>query len=123
MRWPGPRMAGLMSSDAAPSMPAKSLHFDGKVLMRLSYAASAFLLSLLVTAAAAQQPHAFTLHGDSPFTHDPPIGREGNMYYFFATAAAPGGGQFAIRCSSNLTDWKLCGHVFDQVPAWIQQVS
>jgi arabinan endo-1,5-alpha-L-arabinosidase len=91
--------------------------------MRLSYAASAILLSLLVTAAAAQDPHALSLHGDYPFTHDPSIGREGNTYYVFATGAAPGGGQFAIRCSSNLTDWKLCGHVFDQIPSWIQQVS
>jgi arabinan endo-1,5-alpha-L-arabinosidase len=40
-----------------------------------------------------------------------------------ATGLAPGGGQFAIRCSSNLTDWKLCGRVFDKIPEWIHEAS
>jgi arabinan endo-1,5-alpha-L-arabinosidase len=70
-----------------------------------------------------QGPQALQLSGDYPMTHDPSIGREGNNYYVFATGFAPGGGQFAIRCSSNLTDWKLCGHVFDTIPAWIHEAS
>lgn len=45
------------------------------------------------------------------------------MYYVFATGLAPGGGQFAIRCSANLTEWKLCGHVLDTIPAWIHEIS
>jgi arabinan endo-1,5-alpha-L-arabinosidase len=71
----------------------------------------------------AQQPQALTLNGDYPLTHDPSIGRQGNSYYVFATGFAPGGGQFAIRCSNNLTDWKRCGHVFDEIPAWIREAS
>lgn len=86
------------------------------------------LIPLLMAAAlipniAAQTPQALQLTGDYAFTHDPSIAREGNNYYVFATGAAPGGGQFAIRCSSNLTEWKLCGHVFDEIPAWIREAS
>ncbi len=32
-------------------------------------------------------------------------------------------GQFAIRCSKDLTTWKLCGHVFDTIPGWIHKES
>jgi arabinan endo-1,5-alpha-L-arabinosidase len=71
----------------------------------------------------AQEPTALQLTGDYAGTHDPSIARERNKYYVFATGFAPGGGQFAIRCSSNLTDWKLCGHVFDDIPAWIHETS
>jgi len=71
----------------------------------------------------AQEPKALTLSGDYPITHDPSIGREGNNYYVFATTANPSEGQFPIRCSSDLLAWKLCGHVFDKIPAWIQEAS
>jgi arabinan endo-1,5-alpha-L-arabinosidase len=71
----------------------------------------------------AQDPVALNLSGDYAGTHDPSIARDGDQYYVFATGFAPGGGQFAIRCSSNLMDWKLCGHVFDSIPEWIQQMS
>ncbi|HEX4030652.1 MAG TPA: arabinan endo-1,5-alpha-L-arabinosidase [Terracidiphilus sp.] len=70
-----------------------------------------------------QTPRALVLSGDYPLTHDPSIAKDGNTYYVFATGFAPGGGQFAIRCSSNLTSWKPCGHVFDEIPAWIREVS
>jgi len=70
-----------------------------------------------------QAPRPFVLSGDYQFTHDPSIAREGGAYYVFATGAAPGGGQLPIRCSTNLTEWKLCGRVFDDIPAWIRQVS
>lgn len=80
--------------------------------------AAAFALAL-----NGQQPQALQLSGDYPLTHDPSIGREGNKYYVFATGAAPGGGQFAVRCSSDLVNWKLCGHVFDEIPAWIRANS
>ena len=65
-----------------------------------------FLTALIFTAASAlrgQQPQALTLSGDYAFTHDPSIAREAGVYYVFATGAAPGGGQLAIRCSRNLT--------------------
>jgi arabinan endo-1,5-alpha-L-arabinosidase len=91
---------------------------------------SDLILAALVLAAeswlptsGAQEPKAFELAGDYPGTHDPSIGREGSSYYVFATGFAPGGGQFAIRCSDNLTDWKLCGHVFDSIPEWIHEAS
>ena len=71
----------------------------------------------------AQEPKALTLSGDYPITHDPSIGREGNNYYVFATTSNPAEGQFPIRCSSDLLAWKLCGHVFDKIPAWIQEAS
>lgn len=87
--------------------------------------AAAFILiaAPLPPAAAAQQPHALTLQGDVAFTHDPSIAKDGGTYYVFATGKAPDGGQFPIRCSPDLTHWKLCGHVFDQIPAWILQRS
>lgn len=71
----------------------------------------------------AQEAKAFILSGEYYGTHDPSIGREGDNYYVFATGSAPGGGQFAIRCSHNLTEWKRCGHVFDSIPEWIRKTS
>jgi arabinan endo-1,5-alpha-L-arabinosidase len=86
-----------------------------------------FLSALVPLAFAAtllcQQPAPLVLSGDYAHTHDPSIAREGNRYYVFATGRVPDGGQLPIRCSSNLTDWKLCGHVFDSIPDWIQKVS
>jgi arabinan endo-1,5-alpha-L-arabinosidase len=70
-----------------------------------------------------QKPQALTLSGDYPLTHDPSIAMENGTYYVFATGKAPDGGQFAVRCSKNLTDWKLCGHVFAEMPAWIRESS
>ncbi|MGA7341683.1 MAG: arabinan endo-1,5-alpha-L-arabinosidase [Terracidiphilus sp.] len=78
---------------------------------------------VLAPALRCQQPQALALSGDYPMTHDPSIAREGNTYYVFATGFAPGGGQFAIRCSHDLTEWKLCGQVFDGIPAWIREAS
>lgn len=85
--------------------------------------ASVLLLLTLSPVLFAQSPRALTLHGDYEFTHDPSIAHEGNTYYVFATGRAPDGGQFAVRCSHDLTDWKLCGHVFSDIPAWIRKAS
>jgi len=71
----------------------------------------------------AQSPHFYTLSGDVAGTHDPSIIKEGNTWYVFATGKAPGGGQFAVRCSNDLEHWKLCGRVFPAIPDWIHQVS
>lgn len=68
----------------------------------------------------SQPPRALQLSGDYALVHDPSIAREGNQYYVFATGRAPGGGQLAVRCSSNLTEWRICGHVFDDIPTWIR---
>jgi arabinan endo-1,5-alpha-L-arabinosidase len=91
--------------------------------MRCGWLSLTLLMMALAGEAAGQTPQALNLSGDYARTHDPAIGREGNNYYVFATGAAPGGGQLAIRCSNNLTDWKLCGHVFDALPAWIHEAS
>jgi arabinan endo-1,5-alpha-L-arabinosidase len=88
-------------------------------LIRTAVAAALILTPLLFS----QQPKALVLQGDYPMTHDPSIGRGGDAYYVFATGFAPGGGQFAIRCSKDLIAWKLCGQVFDRIPAWIHEAS
>jgi arabinan endo-1,5-alpha-L-arabinosidase len=77
----------------------------------------------LVSAARAQQPEALALSGDFWGTHDPSVIKAGDTWYVFATGKAKEGGQFQIRCSKDLHAWKLCGHVFDEVPAWIHQDS
>jgi len=71
----------------------------------------------------AQEPQALFLTGDYWGTHDPSIIKAGNTWYVFATGKAREGGQFQIRCSTDLHAWRLCGHVFDQIPAWIQKDS
>lgn len=71
----------------------------------------------------SQKPHALSLSGDYPVTHDPSIAREGSTYYVFATTSNAKEGQLPIRCSHDLHSWKMCGHVFAQIPAWIHQVS
>jgi len=73
--------------------------------------------------AFAQQPQALTLSGDYWGTHDPSIIKEGDTWYVIATGKARDGGQMQIRCSTDLHVWKFCGHVFDQIPAWIQKES
>jgi arabinan endo-1,5-alpha-L-arabinosidase len=86
-----------------------------------------FVLSAVVLLSAcslkAQAPHFFTLSGDAAGTHDPSIIKEGKTWYVFATGKAPGGGQFAIRCSTDLEQWKLCGRVFPAIPEWIHRAS
>ncbi len=87
-------------------------------------AVCAFTVCFLgMSVASAQEPHAYQLQGDYPFTHDPSIAKDGPTYYVFATGKAPEGGQFPIRCSEDLTTWRRCGHVFDSIPQWIQERS
>jgi arabinan endo-1,5-alpha-L-arabinosidase len=81
------------------------------------------LLVILAPVLFCQEPKALTLSGDYPVTHDPSIAKEGNTYYVFATTSWPDKGQFPIRCSNDLLAWKLCGHVFDQIPEWIHEAS
>lgn len=52
---------------------------------------------------------------------DPSLMRQGNTYYVFSTDA--GGsfpGHLAILCSADRVNWKACGAVFSQIPAWVQ---
>lgn len=83
-----------------------------------------FILSLLLLLATGlHAQNAYHLSGDIRGTHDPSIAKDGDTWYVFATGRTPGGGQFAVRCSTNLHQWKLCGQVFNSIPAWIQQRS
>ncbi len=85
--------------------------------------AATFALGLFRSAAPAQQPEALQLSGAFPFTHDPSIAKDGKTYYVFATGKAPDGGQFPMRCSEDLHTWRMCGHVFDDIPAWVKERS
>jgi len=84
---------------------------------------SAALALILTPASYCQGPRPLPLSGDYPVTHDPSIAHEGNTYYVFATTSNASEGQFPIRCSHDLLAWKLCGHVFDTIPAWIHEAS
>ena len=86
-------------------------------------AALVLLTACLSLSAHAQRARSLPLSGDVAGTHDPSIIRDGKTWYVFATGKAPGGGQFAVRCSDDLEHWTLCGHVFDEIPAWIQTRS
>lgn len=90
--------------------------------MRLS---AALLLTALLcsTAASAQSPQTLTLTGDFWGTHDPSIIKAGDTWYVFATGRSQDGGQFQLRCSTDLLAWKVCGHVFDAIPDWIKKDS
>ncbi len=72
---------------------------------------------------AEQGARPFALSGDFWGTHDPSVIKAGGTWYVFATGLAPNGGHMAIRCSNDLVQWKLCGHVLDEIPAWIRKSS
>lgn len=67
--------------------------------------------------ASARQPELLQLSGDLQGVHDPAVIRERDTYYLFVTNG-PRGNLIPIRCSHDLHEWKLCGHVFDQLPDW-----
>jgi arabinan endo-1,5-alpha-L-arabinosidase len=71
----------------------------------------------------SQSPHVYNLSGDVAWTHDPSIAKDGDTWYVFATGKTREGGPFAVRCSTDLEHWKLCGQVFDAIPEWIQKHS
>jgi arabinan endo-1,5-alpha-L-arabinosidase len=81
------------------------------------------LYALASSVCSSRETHVYRLSGDVAGTHDPSIIKEGNTWYVFATGKAPGGGQFAVRCSDDLEHWKMCGHVFDAIPTWILERS
>jgi arabinan endo-1,5-alpha-L-arabinosidase len=96
---------------------------EDRILPRLPWMILSLSLLLSSRAALPQEPSTLALSGDFRGTHDPSIAKAGSTWYVFATGKANDGGQFQIRCSSDLHAWKLCGHVFSQIPAWIQQGS
>ena len=96
---------------------------NGDIFMPMPRLVSAVFVLMLTPGLRAQAPQALTLSGDYPLTHDPSIAREGNTYYVFSTSLKSEEGQFPIRCSTDLHTWKRCGHIFDQIPAWIHEAS
>ncbi len=92
-------------------------------VVRMFRAALVAALLLGAKTGLAAEPHVFAVSGDVGGTHDPSIMKEGKTWYVFATGKAPDGGQFAVRCSEDLEHWRLCGHVFDALPAWIKERS
>jgi len=86
--------------------------------------AFAWLISLASVARAgaseAPGPQVLELKGDTLGVHDPVIIRQNDTYYVFSTNGAPGK-LIPIRCSKDLRNWTLCGHVFEQLPAWARQ--
>ena len=90
---------------------------------------AAILFLVIITAVASRalaktsDPHIFTLSGDFEGTHDPSIIKAGDTWYVFASGRAPDGSHMAIRCSKDLQNWKHCGHVFAELPDWIQKDS
>jgi arabinan endo-1,5-alpha-L-arabinosidase len=91
--------------------------------MRFRLASLLTAALLLVPVGFGQAPQALTLTGDFWGTHDPSVMKAGSTWYVFATGKAHDGGQFQVRCSTDLHDWKLCGHVFDAIPDWIKKDS
>jgi arabinan endo-1,5-alpha-L-arabinosidase len=91
--------------------------------LRSTFMLFAALTAILAPQLDCQGPNALPLSGDYPITHDPSIAREGNSYYVFATTSNASEGQFPIRCSHDLLEWKLCGYVFPSIPAWIHEAS
>jgi arabinan endo-1,5-alpha-L-arabinosidase len=67
--------------------------------------------------AALFAPLLLTLTGDLEGVHDPALIRHQGIYYLFSSNGQPGS-MIPIRCSGDLLAWKLCGHVFDQLPDW-----
>lgn len=116
MRVPGLRASRRVMETDAHRVKRRALRVGA---LMLAWA----LLAGLAIPVMGEQPRALELSGDYPMTHDPSIARERDNYYVFATGFAPGGGQFAIRCSHDLHAWKLCGQVFDRIPGWIQKAS
>ena len=63
----------------------------------------------------------FHLTGATTPVRDPSIMRQGSTYYLFSTDAGGAiSGHLPIRCSTDQVSWRLCGAVFNQIPAWVQ---
>jgi arabinan endo-1,5-alpha-L-arabinosidase len=108
-------MAKLMNGIASQQRFFSTINF--------AFVAIWLTFSLVPAASSLSAQQALTLDGDVAFAHDPSIARDGNTYYVFATGKAPGGGQLPLRCSADLTHWKFCGHVFNEIPQWIRERS
>ncbi|MFC1739289.1 arabinan endo-1,5-alpha-L-arabinosidase [Planctomycetota bacterium] len=84
------------------------------------------LLAMLISgshgcnSAAPTEPERLQLQGNLR-VHDPAVIKEADTYYLFSTGGRPQSGYVPIRCSKDLHNWRLCGHVFDDIPQWAKQ--
>jgi arabinan endo-1,5-alpha-L-arabinosidase len=62
------------------------------------------------------------LRGDISPVHDPSMIRQGDTYYYITGdfPLLPPGNYLPLRCSADRTDWRPCGHIFDQLPDWVR---
>ena len=107
-----------------PKRAEKGFLGEKSVSARLSRACRSGALILLLglflmlpglPAARTQAPSSGTteLRGDIRQVHDPTIIKAGDTFYLFSTRAG-----IAVRCSTDLITWRLCGDVFAHLPAW-----
>src|SRR5947209_2477394 len=91
----------------------------------------AFCLAYTSCGSSAQSPSTpgdtssvltdYHLAGATSPVRDPSIMRQGSTYYLFSTDAGGAiSGHLPIRCSNDKVSWRLCGAVFNQIPAWVQ---
>ncbi len=93
-RWRPTLVAGLTSGVLAAAAPAGATSVPAKTVPVPSYV----------------------------FVHDPSMTKEGNTWYLFSTGdpqSLVNGGNIQIRESTNLTNWRLAGTVFQDIPSWI----
>lgn len=83
---------------------------------RICAAFSAVALAAAVMG-SSRNPEVLQVSGDLEGVHDPAIIKQADTYYVFVTNGSPGN-LIPIRCSQDLRNWKLCGHVFDKLPEW-----
>jgi arabinan endo-1,5-alpha-L-arabinosidase len=68
---------------------------------------------------ARPSPEVLDLEGNLR-VHDPAVIRQADTFYVFSTGGERRGpGIIPIRCSKDLYNWNLCGHVFDKLPEWV----
>ncbi len=78
--------------------------------------------SKVLSQPALTQLSTYPLLGDTRPVHDPSLIRQGENYYVFSSDPRGRAGQASlpIRCSQDEVTWARCGHVFAQIPAWVQ---
>jgi arabinan endo-1,5-alpha-L-arabinosidase len=100
-------------------IPRSGSSFCGLVLAVL------FLSHFSTKGEPQEEPRSLLVEGDVVGTHDPSIIKEGDTWYVFATTPpnSKTDDQFPIRCSKDLLQWKMCGYVLTEIPAWIKNES
>ncbi len=106
-------------SAASPRAPAIVLAIC--ILLTLSGCGGSNSSSGSISNSGPSVLNNYHLTGATTPIRDPSIMRQAGTYYLFSTDA--GGvisGHLPMRCSTDKVSWKLCGAVFNQIPAWVQ---